>query len=448
MLKLWMEGGSAICSGNKIEFEGYGKDPMTKKQVVIVESMSIDEFESSPGKISDYDIIMYGTWGFNGYRSIKTDSVTKYILPYIENGGGFIAGDDILSKVFYDSNNKKPIGLISIAKSHFGIVTYPYDTSENIGEKTFFGIKIMKKGLLTKYPYYIGEVGSFFDIEETRVLSAYSIGDVWVEIGSKNKDNMQKPGRNEYYYLSTYGNNVATIQIGFTQNIVSPQEIKLLTNLIFSLKKKTDLTSCIDHSIIDVSPPIIENLKANNGKISWEGKEIGQKFEYKVEAFMNNDIKNIIESSDIKSVEAETKIKGYYYVIDTNEITKISGGKDEIFVKETIYAFKENERMKYFHIAAVDNSGNIGETKHCIIPQKEEEGTTETLTSAVSISESKSEDITSNISTLETPVLEKSKTIKYILITVGCLVGIGVLIACIIIYVYLKGKHLPPKYSN
>ncbi|KAH0791872.1 Ig domain-containing protein [Histomonas meleagridis] len=418
-----MEGGTMKCFGvPKRNFKAFGKDPETGKQLISVTYVSVTEFGSDPSIIDDYDVVMFGSWDSNGCVSISTDSVENYVKPFIEKGGGVIIGHDILSKVFMELFSK-PESLLALSKSHFGIEVYPKDTNRDLDATRIGFATIRKSGILTSYPWYIGDVGKILNIPTTHAYYQYSIGDVWLVLGPSVNEDWDR----QRFYLSVY-NNTATIQTGHSNGESTDEEQKIIANLIYYLKKKTEKTSFTDHSSNDDDAPIVNlHCKSNIYHLTWEGVDIGTKYRYKVQAFNNNNEKDPIGESDTEIGEVKTGINGFYYCIDGHKNTNIIGNeKIEIFTKETSHKIENFEEQKYFHIAAKDNAGNLGKTEHCYIQPLPTPSMSPLRTQEIGIIDNR--ELISNL----------SPTTQYMLIACGCIAIIGSIIGGFVLYRYFK----------
>ncbi|KAH0792702.1 bacterial Ig-like domain protein [Histomonas meleagridis] len=363
LFKEWMDGGQVYCPNDRDNikmlqsfiYNGLGKLGEGGDKFIKVTSVNIDQFEKSiASNLNQYDVIIFGFWDPPNY-GIDYNIIQKYIVPFLENDGGFIVSYGCFYPYFGKNEFLNPI-----AKNYFGVDGMPVDNHANYAT-------ILKTNYITLYPYYIGKAGSKIEIFQTHTSKDTIFGKTLIQVGNADIGRHHEIN-NKNSYLSVF-KNTAMFEGGHSLGMINDDEIKLLVNLIHSMKKKTHSTSFIAYSTIDLEPPVITSLDntSNSKLISWIGEDIGTIYDLKIEAFPDNNIKNIIGFSEVKHIEVITGIKGYYFIIDDKESTEIKGDKNEKFTDQTSYQAKSYQTSKYFHIAAIDRAGNIGKTKHCFI---------------------------------------------------------------------------------
>lgn len=84
---------------NVTNFQAYGKNPITGRQIIKVTHVSTREFENNPNMIWNYDVMMHGTWDGNARDSISNAGI-DVIENYIKAGKGVITGHDSIGDVY------------------------------------------------------------------------------------------------------------------------------------------------------------------------------------------------------------------------------------------------------------------------------------------------------------------------------------------------------------
>lgn len=357
-LKTWME------------TNGYGKG------LISVDEVSINNFNNNPnGYLKDsngnwkYDVIMFGSWdGSNGVY--PSNNAVELFKQFIDSGRGFLAGHDTIGYIW---GTDKGLGRI---RDKFNIKVGSWNneaSATDIGYENLHGgfestkTILKKKGLLTNYPWELGEVGTVFTVPKSHSTSNFAYGDIWmiypdnsIISGSNIPSSLYK---NSNYYLTTW-NNTAMIQTGHSNGQATPDEQKIIANTLFYLSQVTEETSWTDHKGQDLTAPKKpENLKVLRGEdgkidISYDKSEdLGNTYEYYVEATERNTGSKI--KSDTKNVTLTSGLKGYSISIDQNP-NGIPDGK--ITTKDNKYSINNQyDSVFYVHVAAVDNAGNVSE---------------------------------------------------------------------------------------
>ena len=306
------------------------------------ESVSASSFNRNPNVVWDYDVIVFGFADCNGGYDLNQNS-RDVVEKYIKSGKGVLFGhdtiNDYIGHVYFDS-----------------LASYANLTLEPISGSYQNEIRIAKKGLLTNYPYMIGEVGDKLRVPTSHISRQVPHGDVWMLFNGDNT-----------CYLTTW-NNCALIQTGHSGGAATQDEQKLLMNTIYYLAQRTSKTSWIDHMGQDLSEPLIPEMvtiKPNNQNntlfINVSAKDQGDDYQYYVESTHPDD--GEIKQSNIESIHLESGIKGYSIVIDTKADTVPD---DEIETTNGCYELKlpekDNDQDNYYiHVKAIDNANNISQ---------------------------------------------------------------------------------------
>lgn len=312
---------------------------------ITCDAVSISAFNNDPNIAWEYDVIVFGFWDCNNNRDL-TASSRDVVVEYIKSGKGVLFGHDTITPFFSHPYFNTLSEYVNLKLD--GI----YSTRDTT-------IKIAKKGLLTNYPYLIGDVGTQLTIPASHVYGQTPYGDIWMRFLVDNQ-----------FYLTTW-NNCAMIQTGDSNGRATEDEQKLLMNTLYYLAQKTTQTSWVDHMGQDLSAPTepkLSNLKASYVTKSLEfdlqAEDLGDDYEYYVEATHPDTGEKM--KSNVENVYLESGIKGYSIVIDQkpdtipdNEIETEDGHfkvvvPDEYEMKDTLY----------IHVKALDKANNTSSVLH------------------------------------------------------------------------------------
>ena len=372
-LKDWME------NPNEEDANGYGKG------LISVDKVDIDDFNKNPDsylkdsyKNWKYDVIMFGSYDSYGGKDID-ESAAELVEDYISTGRGVLFGHDTIKS--YPPERCFSKHFIKYLNMRLDLDYWNGGKEHGDGEE----VKICKKGLLTNYPWYIGEIGSKLNIPRTHNVDQICNGDIWLKFTNLD-DNAECNS-----YLVSW-NNTAMIQTGHSNGEATTDEQKILANTLFYLAQVTEDTSWKDHKGQDLAAPdkpnitnVTKNTSENKTTISLNpSKDNGSTYEYYVEGIGRNDSETI--KSETKSSTITSGIKGYSIVVDQNENTIPDGS---ITTTSTNYILdKVYDSDFYVHVAAVDNAGNISEVstfKYSYPVLKLTANTTELVKDAVTI---------------------------------------------------------------
>ena len=366
-LKKWME------EPNSENSKGYGKG------IIEVIPVTVDELNKNPElvlKNNDgswkYDVIMLGSWDNNGGK-IPSNEAIYLISDFIDSGRGFLAGHDTIRG---GDGTIQGLGLI---RDKFNIkVGYWRNPSAPTDEGHHFSggfisnkINVRKTGLLTNYPWNIGDLGTQLTVPNSHSTSNFAYGDIWMTYpeGSLLTWNDTNIPANLYphsnFYLTTW-NNTAMIQTGHSNGQATPDEQKLLANTLFYLNQLSTDTFLDDKSGQDTkapNTPTISNITYTaDGYVNFNIDNVtdnGSRYEYYVQA---NDKNGNSLMSNIASTTVTSGVKGYSYTIDNKPTTEVDNSIE--ITKGTSIKVKNNDNSKYIHIKSVDNAGNTSNTVH------------------------------------------------------------------------------------
>lgn len=330
-----------------------------------VNSVSIENFNANPKQIWNYDVAVFGFADSNNSKDL-TASAASVVRSFIEAGKGVLLGHDTM-RYFTLPNFRTLAPYLNMSLPSTNLP--PWYNGAFIDKDGIQKSKIVitKKGLLTNYPWQIGDIGTELVTPYTHDVYQIANGDIWVKFKDPQDPNLNSNGN---FYLTTW-NNVAMIQIGHSirsdippSQYATEDEQKLVVNTIFYLGQITTNTSWEDHSGQDVEPPNpVSNLnytrKGKNITITFDASlDNGSTYEYFVRAFGQKT--HNYKDSPVISATVTTGIKGYSYVIDQNENTEPDNTADTTATK--INAVLEPGKTYYLHIKAIDNAGNASPT--------------------------------------------------------------------------------------
>lgn len=346
-LKQWME------EANSEEPKGYGKG------LISVDIVSLPEFNANPDSYLkangeyQYDVIMFGSWDFNGKTGSSGDLSkisAQATREFINAGRGVLFGHDTISIQIYHENF---ISLADLAKQTVS------RSIPRVGSST---VKVVKKGYITKYPYDIETRN--LTIPYSHTTGEFSYGDIWIKY--INIDNPQEDYDFNNYFITTW-NNCAVTRTGHSNGAATPDEQKILANTLFYLGQVTNDTYANVYTAEDFAEPEIsdikirDNYKANRLELDIKGIDYGSSYDHYVLAT------KLITSGTYYSNTVHTTVKTgvnkFQYTINDSK-TEYTGNEYEVSAinKEscTINIDKSNIG-KYLHIRPIDNAGNAGE---------------------------------------------------------------------------------------
>lgn len=371
-LKVWMEGGTMV-DGSTTVFDGAGRT--NNEAFISVDTIDALSFESRPGIMWDYDVVMFGTWDYNGrnmscyedsnYRefNLPRPRTVEQVARYIDEGFGVLAGHDTIN-----GHENADIGLCQI-RNRFGIMAVDYKASgacpnldsEGVGTCYYIGtsVKLVKRGLITDFPWSIsGDVS--YTIPESHTWNNIAEGDVWFEFVNGYFDEASTAKCKSYeengrYFLTTY-RNTAMIQSGHSDGNTAEIERKLMANTICYLKQRTSRNWSYDRSVTDDSSPGAPTCRVGYGEnieFSCSASDELQQYWYKVVAHGKTDYSKSVESNILKSVKG--RIKSFTYWGDG-----VDGRHTLVATNNRVIFHLDNNAIEtgVINIYATDSSGN------------------------------------------------------------------------------------------
>lgn len=327
------------------------------QEKIMTNSITIESFNNNPSQIWEYDVIVFGFSDSNSSKDITAQGA-KEVRIFLDQGRGVLFGHDTIRDVLPNFRSLSD-------KLNVTVMTNNGDWYRSTE------VKITKKGLLTNYPWEIGEVGSILTIPETHTVNQVPHGDVWMRFIDNSKD----PGAtaSDNFYLTTWNNSAMiqtghSIRPGVTGNYATVDEQRLTVNTLFYLAQLTTDLSWDDRMGQDVEAPntpqitgvSIDQLQ-DKLKVSFTTVEDrGSDYSYFIEATGLRDGKK--SRTDVETTSIKSGVKGYSVVIDNNPTTIPDSSVD---ITSTEFEAKVDlTKPVYVHIVAVDNVGNVSEPIH------------------------------------------------------------------------------------
>lgn len=348
---------------------GYGQG------IIKVGQVSISDFNRNPsGYLYEtstgwsYDVVFFGTWDRNNCRDLSAASY-NVVNKFAKAGKGIIFGHDVALNNGRNDIYEFTGGAVKERQNYFDALatTYLPIIYYQSGQETgYTQVAITKKGLFTTYPNYIGEIGTVLNIPYChswgqRLKAGYE-SNMWLNYtqNSWGSNGVIYGGGN--FYLISY-NNLAMIQTGHSNGAATPDEQKILANLVFYMNQLLFNTyTTNDASAQDVAKPNTPNVSQNNSKMSYSAEDNGSTYWYYVESFSKDDTtaSGLIDRSEKKSLTVTTGVKKYRYLFSNNATETLTTSKG---TETTGTSVPVNYDYKYFHVAVVDGAGNISNTK-------------------------------------------------------------------------------------
>lgn len=357
-LKMWME------TPNQYDSRGYGKG------LISVDTVSISSFNANPGiylksnsGAYQYDVLYFGAWDSNNGQDIS-EAAESSIDAYIRTGRGILFGHDTLV-----NNDAITMPIFFRLAQYIKIETIPHYTT--IGSSS---ITVVKRGLLTNYPWVIGDIGSNLTVPMSHSNSQIALGDIWMSYltpsaysGGSPQSDSNGQGTNNFYLTSW--SNCAMIQTGHSNGDATPDEQRVTANTLFYLAQITTDTSWNDHKGQDLDAPdmptisgITHNSDRTRYTVSCSSKDNATGYQYYVEATGQND--GAKYDSPTVGISIESGLKGYSISVDNNPNGVPDGS---ISTTSGSYTFsRPSGNGFYVHITAVDSAGNVSSvaTRH------------------------------------------------------------------------------------
>lgn len=282
--------------------------------------------------------------------------VKNVVIDYSENEIGF-RWDDIEDKgtpnnlwVGLFNNNGRQYSYSNVVKVNYASGIYRYVVSiddekyEPISNEFRFNRVEMKEGITRVKLYAVDKRRNIGEIVE---IPLYNF-----KVNLSDEDGNLKYGvedNTQTYKFKAYINN---------------EDIGIIDNSVTLNERLTD------REAPDAVTNVVKLIDDKKVLLKWAAaSDVGTKYSVRVDG-VGNTYKNSVYSDEIDVIR-ESGIKGYYYVI--NDTPNYNVTENDKFI-DTLELNEELEYGKYyFHIASVDNNGNISSTTTCELNVKEPE---------------------------------------------------------------------------
>lgn len=210
----------------KLQLTNWMSDKKSGDERIKVIPVSIENFNNDPnsylGDVGNWkiDVAVFGFWDCNASKDLSAKS-SSVLETYMNSGGSVIFGHDTMTRSLNHPNFNRLAPYMNMSLDGGG-----YNRSTQV--------TIVRAGIFTEYPYRIGTQGTVLTIPSSHVTGQVAHGDVWLTFSGVSQSSYAAT-----VYLSTYKNN-AFIQTGDHGGQASPDEQKIIANIIFYMKAKQD----------------------------------------------------------------------------------------------------------------------------------------------------------------------------------------------------------------
>ncbi|BDR56916.1 BspA family leucine-rich repeat surface protein [Xylocopilactobacillus apis] len=378
-------------------------DPNTGQPVsmglIDVTPVSLSQFNANPdGYLKDstgsykYDGLFFGSSDYNG--SLEQDinvAAQQATASFGNTGRSLIFGHDtVLGNAGWSHPNfhKFSSDLGVILDTDILVAGGSYENDMYLSNR----VKFSTYGPLGIYPYKL-DPNAIYDITWSHTAGQYllSTGGAtrWMQFTQSTTSPTLNPpgyaydsshkiiGDNNWYLITR--NNYAMIQTGHTTGGCTPDEAKIITNMVYYTSTLTLSSPGDDHTVNDITPPdvptsVVTKTGDNSINVNFNTKDNPTNYFYRIKAKTSSTTKY----SDVVKLPILSGFKGYVYSLDDNptgapkvnknpitgEVTNINLNPTSATDNHANLTFNRNpDAGKYLHIVAVDNSNNVSAVK-------------------------------------------------------------------------------------
>lgn len=343
------------------------------KYTMTVNEVPISAFNSNPSSYLGtpgnwkYDVVYFGGYDANNNNDISL-TARNLLEQFINSSGGVLLGHD--TAAFNYTNFKYLASTYLNLQATEAETSLPSTSPDYIPMYGNTKVKVAKKGLLTNYPYTLGDVGTIMTVPESHSYHEFASSNIWFSYNGTN--NNWDPSRSEIttykgksgtnnFYLTTL-NNVAMIQTGHFSGSATLDEQKILTNTLYYLAQTTNETTFDDHSAQDLTAPskVSGSVTLTKKSLSFpESLDLGNDYRYKL--YTVDDVNGTkTDTGKTAQTTVKTGLKGYSYIINQSE-TAINVDTTVDATNASIDVSTLTPGNYYLHIRAVDNAGNASD---------------------------------------------------------------------------------------
>ncbi|BDR57923.1 BspA family leucine-rich repeat surface protein [Xylocopilactobacillus apicola] len=370
-------------------------------EVALVDfNVNPDQYLKNSDGLYQYDGIFFGSADSNGgwqdYNDLTTTSQPK-VAAFADTGRSIVLGHDTITTYEGPYMNHDNFGKF---RSKLGLkfpreITADGNTYDGTTWPGTDRVKFVNDGILNQYPHYLDST-AIYSISKSHTVSQFFMYDSgatkWMEFSAGNSSfggktnyvldsNGNKIGDNNWYLVTK--NNYAMIQTGHTTGECTPDEAKIIANMLYYTSTLNTTTEGADYTVKDTVAPDLPtvNYTSQVGDL-WNFNigaiDRGPDYTYRVKANTDNGMK----TSDEVKVPVSSGIKGYIYLLDTDPngapaVTKdpVTGNVTNINLTPTngsqasLSLNVPDPAGKYLHVIAVDNANNVSAVKTVIVSE-------------------------------------------------------------------------------
>lgn len=360
------------CYSDKISSTGYNghtNDDEDYSRIVV-----------RAGWARNYNYPLQNRWNVSGYQGIPTNGNTVLNLSYFCEGWGSVGGNICDLRCFPEA--REPSGFVILDQNGTRIAAgnfseYPYTGYYKWNGTNKVGSSEFHQTLQIALPE--GTTHVFVHLQFR--LS----GNVWVTAGinglsfsggkklicgyREGQVLSSRPAYGGSNYVNTEYAKMYELQSGIRSG--NGSLLLQSQNIGYQESTKLDGVTATDHAAPDKIPEDVTREAMNDMtvRITWtEPEDNGTTYYHKMESYLTGSTTVLCESNITKNTLV-SGVKGYYYLVDQRKDTVVT---DQANYKKTAYIdIKTMAAVQYLHVAAVDIAGNVGETTHIGIDEKE-----------------------------------------------------------------------------
>ncbi|BDR57159.1 BspA family leucine-rich repeat surface protein [Xylocopilactobacillus apis] len=387
-----------------------GSGQPVSMNLIDVDEISLSDFNANPdGYLKDvdgnyrYDGIYFGSSDSNGGWTPGVNDLTATSQPIVESfantGRSIILGHDTLAGIYMGSHH-----YFNRFAPKLGWM-FPSDIENQGGRVDSYKwrganhVSFTSNGMLNQYPYYLDPTVTYnisvshslaqfymYDDSATRWMQyeggypPNSVNDIdFTNYTNHAYDYSGRVIGDDNWYLLTKGN-YAMIQTGHTTGQCTPDEAKIIANMVYYTSTLNTTRHGEDFTVKDLAAPDAPsttltgtNVSQLNLKVNTNDNPTDYYYRVKAKTALRDKYSDVIKTS------VESGVKGYVYTLDssptstpavtknpsTGEVTNINLSATSTTDPSANLSLSLPASLnKYLHIVAVDNSNNVSEVKH------------------------------------------------------------------------------------
>ena len=319
-------------------------------------------------------------WNVSGYKGIPTNGNTTLNLAYFCEGWGSVGENIVNTNWLPDEQQPSEFVILDqkgtkIAQGKFR--DYPFtdnftwNGNDHVGSSEFYqGLNIsLPEGTTHIFVHLNFHLrGNVWFTAGIRSLS-FSGGRTLVCGYTEGQILSSKPA----YGGSNYVNSAYAMMYETYSGVRSGSGVAELHSKAIGYQESLDLAgvTATDFAAPDkISDQVTkEPLDGKSIRVTWQvPSDNGTDYYHKVESYLTGSTSMLCESNVTKNTLV-SGVMGYYYLVDQNGDTVVTGNAN--YVQDPHVNVVTAAYNQYLHIAAVDVAGNISETTHILIDDKD-----------------------------------------------------------------------------